>query len=132
MSRPAACDTVLRGVPFCTQVGSPFAGRVHPATRRMVGCCVNTLPLRARLNGLATLAELLRQVRGTALAAYANADAPLHSVMAALGRSHAQPLFQVRLFCLGGCSLSLLCFAEISMPALTLCVSNRANTGGIG
>ena len=89
----AACEG--RRLLWHAQVGSPFAGRVHPATRAMVGCCVNTLPLRARLAGLATLAELLAQVRATALAAYANADAPLHSVMTALGRSHAQPLFQV-------------------------------------
>lgn len=77
------------------QVGSPFAGRVHPATRAMVGCCVSTLPLRARLAAADTVGDLITQIRSTALSAYQNADAGLHTVMAALGRTHNEPLFQV-------------------------------------
>lgn len=76
-------------------MGSPFAGRVHPATRAMVGCCVSTLPLRARLGAAETVGNLIAQIRATALSAYQNADAGLHTVMTALGRTHNQPLFQV-------------------------------------
>lgn len=79
----------------CAQVGSPFAGRVHPATRGMVGCCMNTLSMRARIASAGTLRGLLAQARATALAAYQHADAPLHSVMHALGRTYERPLFLV-------------------------------------
>ena len=78
------------------QVASPFAGRVHPATRRTVGCCINTLAMRTRLQGLATLGELVAAVRGTALAAYRNAEASLHTVMQAMGRCPEESLFSVR------------------------------------
>ena len=80
------------------QVGSPFAGRVHPATRSTVGCCINTLPMRTRLTGLATLGELVAAVRGNALCAYQNAEACLQTIMQALGRSPDDSLFSVRLF----------------------------------
>ncbi len=79
------------------QVASPFAGRVHPATRAMVGCCINTLPMRTSFQGLQTLGELVRDVRETALSAYQNADACLETVMRALGRSPDDPLFSVSL-----------------------------------
>ena len=78
------------------QVASPFAGRVHPATRRTVGCCINTLAMRTRLQGLATLGELVAAVRGTALAAYRNAEASLHTIMQAMGRCPEESLFSVR------------------------------------
>lgn len=78
------------------QVGSPFAGRMHPAKRAMVGCCVSTLPLRARIAPADTVGDFMARVRAAALGAYQNADAGLHTVMAALGRTHNEPLFQVR------------------------------------
>ena len=77
------------------QVGSPFAGRLHPATLAMVGCCINTLPMRTSFQGLQTLGELVQEVRETALSAYQNADACLETVMRALGRSPDDPLFSV-------------------------------------
>jgi len=79
------------------QVGSPFAGRVHPATRAMVGCCVSTLPLRARISAADdSVADVVDRTRAAALGAYQNADAGLHAVMGALGRTHHDPLFKVR------------------------------------
>ncbi|CAL8464403.1 g3938 [Coccomyxa elongata] len=78
-------------------VGSPFAGRMHPATRAMVGCCVSTLPLRARIAAADTVGDFMARVRAAALGAYQNADTGLHTVMAALGRTHNEPLFQVEL-----------------------------------
>lgn len=62
----------------------------------MVGCCVNTLPLRARLAAAETVGDFIAQIRATALNAYQNADAALHTVMSALGRSQKEPLFQAR------------------------------------
>ncbi len=78
-------------------VGSPFAGRLHPATRDMVGCCINILPLRLRLAGLADVRALVQRVRAFALAAFGNAEASLPAISAAIGRSHDDPaLYQVR------------------------------------
>ena len=61
----------------------------------MVGCCINTLPMRTRFQGLQTPGELVRDVRETALSAYQNADACLETVMRALGRCPHDALFSV-------------------------------------
>lgn len=79
------------------QVGTPFAGRLHPATRAMVGCCINILPLRLRAGGAPTVRALVQRVRGAALAAFSHAEAPLPAIAAALGRGPQEPaLYQVR------------------------------------
>ena len=85
-------------VSLCVQVGSPFAGRLHPAMRAMVGCCINILPLRLRIGGLADVRELVQRVRSRALAAFGNAEPALPAIAAAVGRGGADdaPLYQVR------------------------------------
>ena len=78
------------------QVGTPFAGRLHPATRAMVGCCINILPLRLRAGGALDVRALVQRVRGAALAAFSRAEAPLPAIAAALGRGPSDPpLYQV-------------------------------------
>src|SRR6185295_15480540 len=49
-------------------VGTPVAGRTRQDTEGLIGCFVNTIPLRVRLGGSPTFRELLLQVRDTALA----------------------------------------------------------------
>ncbi|MFI6865592.1 amino acid adenylation domain-containing protein [Nocardia sp. NPDC050406] len=81
-------------------VGTPIAGRGHPALDRMVGMFVGTLVLRSRIGGGDTFADLLRAVRDTDLEAFAHADVPFERLVEVLNpvRSQAHhPMFQVML-----------------------------------
>ncbi|MFF0524657.1 non-ribosomal peptide synthase/polyketide synthase [Actinomadura nitritigenes] len=81
-------------------VGTPVANRDRAETEGLIGFFVNTLVMRADLSGDPTFAELLEQVRGTALDAYAHQDLPFEQLVDELvterDRSRT-PLFQVLL-----------------------------------
>ncbi|WP_311984660.1 non-ribosomal peptide synthetase [Parafrankia sp. CH37] len=79
-------------------LGALSAGRSDEALQDLVGFFVNTVVLRARLDGDPTLRDLLLGVRETALGAYAHADAPFDRVVDAVNPARAagrHPLFQV-------------------------------------
>ncbi|MFB9443510.1 amino acid adenylation domain-containing protein [Dactylosporangium vinaceum] len=79
-------------------VGTPVAGRPHPEVEGLVGMFVNTLALRARLDGDPTFNELLARTRETSLDAYAHQDIPFERLVTELKvhRDVARPpLFQV-------------------------------------
>jgi amino acid adenylation domain-containing protein len=57
-------------------VGTPFAGRDRPETRRAIGYYLNTLPLRADLSGTPTFRELLARTRRTVTDAHAHHRVP--------------------------------------------------------
>ncbi|MCG8615162.1 MAG: amino acid adenylation domain-containing protein, partial [Desulfobacterales bacterium] len=79
-------------------LGSPVAGRTHEQTEDIIGFFANTLALRSRIREDQTWRNLLREVRGTALAAYANQDIPFEIVIEAVNPSRNlsfSPLFQV-------------------------------------
>jgi amino acid adenylation domain-containing protein/non-ribosomal peptide synthase protein (TIGR01720 family) len=79
-------------------VGVPVANRARRELEDLIGFFVNILLIRADLSGTPTLREVLRQVRATAVEAYAHQDLPFELVVEALhpkrdlGRN---PLFQV-------------------------------------
>ncbi|MFX0577213.1 amino acid adenylation domain-containing protein [Nocardia nepalensis] len=81
-------------------VGTPIAGRGHPALDRMVGMFVNTLVLRTRIDPDARFTDLLNTVRDIDLDAFAHADLPFERLVEVLNpvRSQAHhPMFQVML-----------------------------------
>ena len=62
-------------------LGIPVAGRDEVTTEPMIGCFVNTLPLRVDLSGDPSFAELLRRVRAGCLAAYAHQEVPFELIV---------------------------------------------------
>ena len=90
-------------------VGTPVAGRTHPATEDVVGLLINTLVLRTRFAADETFSRLLEQVRTTTLEALAHQDVPFERLVSALSGERSAnhtPLFQV-LFELNHTGLSL-------------------------
>ncbi|WP_405495650.1 amino acid adenylation domain-containing protein [Nocardia sp. NBC_00511] len=81
-------------------VGTPIAGRGHPALDRMIGMFVGTLVLRTRIESGAAFGDLLHAVRDTDLEAFAHADVPFERLVEVIDpvRSQAHhPMFQVML-----------------------------------
>ena len=79
-------------------IGHPIANRNRPETEVLIGLFANTLILRTHLADTSTFAELLQQVRRSALGAYAHQDIPMEKLVEVLqpqrDLSHS-PLFQV-------------------------------------
>jgi len=81
---------------FC--VGSGVAGRRLRESEDLIGMVVNTIPIRADLNGDPTFAELVERVRTSAVETYQRQDVPFAEIVAAVhperSRGHL-PVFQV-------------------------------------
>ena len=65
-------------------VGTPFANRQQLETKGLIGCFINTLPIRTYLGGNPSLRELLYQVRGSFLAASDRQQIPFVKLVEAL------------------------------------------------
>ncbi|SEG14518.1 amino acid adenylation domain-containing protein [Nonomuraea solani] len=79
-------------------VGTPASNRPTPHTERLIGCFANTLVLRVRPPGSATVREGLRQVRDDVAASYDHQDVPFEKVVALRRPERTltrNPLFQV-------------------------------------
>jgi amino acid adenylation domain-containing protein len=98
-------------------IGTAVAGRTEPALEELVGFFVNTLVMRTNLRGDPSFNELIRQVRASAVDAYANQDVPFERLieMSQLVRSQGRhPLFQVMM------SLQNTPEAELDLPGLSV------------
>ena len=81
-------------------VGSPVAGRDRREVEPLIGCFVNTLPMRVSLEGEPSFLALLGRVRAVALAAYDHQRVPFERVVEDLAPERDRgrtPLFQVML-----------------------------------
>lgn len=79
LGRYAGQDDVL--------LGSPIANRNRLETEGLIGCFINTLVLRTRLEGNPSFTELLAQVRKTTLDAYQHQDLPFDVLVETLHRN---------------------------------------------
>ncbi|MFI6093789.1 amino acid adenylation domain-containing protein [Streptomyces sp. NPDC051218] len=81
-------------------IGTPIANRSRGEVDELVGFFLNTLAIRSRIRDEQGFAELVTQVRETALDAYANQDVAFDRVIEAIAPSrdaHRNPLYQVML-----------------------------------
>ncbi len=86
MTAFAAYAVLLHQLSGCADliVGTPVAGRGHPALDSLVGMFVNTLPLRTTIAPDASFADVLAQVRANAVAGFDNADVPFERIVEAV------------------------------------------------
>jgi amino acid adenylation domain-containing protein len=91
-------------------VGTNVSNRGRLETDQLIGFFVNQLPMRVNLSGDPTFRELLNQVRGMTIDAYAHQEVPFDRLVEALKLerklSHA-PLFQVKIDLLHAPALDL-------------------------
>ncbi|HEU5373878.1 MAG TPA: amino acid adenylation domain-containing protein, partial [Ktedonobacteraceae bacterium] len=81
-------------------VGASIAGRNYAEMEELVGCFVNTLPLRTRFTGTPTFRQMMQQVRQIALEAFENQNIPFNLLVSKLHPERsgsAAPFFQVLL-----------------------------------
>ncbi|USV99563.1 non-ribosomal peptide synthetase [Pseudomonas pergaminensis] len=77
------------------RIGVPNANRPRQETQGLVGFFINTLVLRAELDGRLAFSELLAATRQTALGAQAHQDLPFEQLLEAFPQARVQGLFQV-------------------------------------
>ncbi|MBF8184510.1 amino acid adenylation domain-containing protein [Nonomuraea sp. K274] len=92
LARHSGQDEVLVGVPVAFRPRSGF--------ERAIGCFLNTVAMRVDIGANPSFAELLAQVKDTALAAFEHQEAPFERLVAELAPEHdlsRTPLLQVLL-----------------------------------
>ncbi|WP_338576180.1 non-ribosomal peptide synthetase [Pseudomonas canadensis] len=77
------------------RIGVPNANRPRQETQGLVGFFINTLVLRAELDGRLPFSELLAATRQAALGAQAHQDLPFEQLLEAFPQAREQGLFQV-------------------------------------
>ncbi|NMO14847.1 amino acid adenylation domain-containing protein [Pyxidicoccus fallax] len=110
---------------YCGQddfiIGSPIAGRRFAELEEMIGFFVNTLALRARLEGNPSFRELISRVREENLEAYAHQDVPFEKLVESLVTRRSldrTPLFQV-LFALQNTPGTIPTSADLTLQPFT-------------
>ncbi|WP_456016274.1 non-ribosomal peptide synthetase [Pseudomonas fluorescens] len=77
------------------RIGVPNANRPRQETQGLIGFFINTLVLRAELDGRLPFNQLLAATRQTALGAQAHQDLPFEQLLEAFPHAREQGLFQV-------------------------------------
>ncbi|MGY3321976.1 non-ribosomal peptide synthetase [Pseudomonas sp. TE3911] len=77
------------------RIGVPNANRPRQETQGLIGFFINTLVLRAELDGRLPFNQLLAATRETALGAQAHQDLPFEQLLEAFSQAREQGLFQV-------------------------------------
>jgi amino acid adenylation domain-containing protein len=98
-------------------IGTPIANRNRSALEGLIGFFVNTIVIRTKIRDNCSFAELVQDVRATALGAYAHQDVPfdrLVEVIRPQRQASYSPLFQVML------ALQNAPVRELALPGLTL------------
>ena len=81
-------------------VGTPIAGRNRHELEELIGCFINTLVIRARIDGDNTFSDFLAHIKQRCVEAYSNQDVPFERLVQELQpqRSTAHsPIFQAML-----------------------------------
>ncbi|WP_175956069.1 non-ribosomal peptide synthetase [Burkholderia sp. BCC0405] len=92
LARDAGQDEVV--------IGSPIAQRPSRDAERMIGCFLNTLPLRCDFRGGPSARDALARLRDVVLDAFEWQDVPFETIVAASGHARTldrTPLFQAML-----------------------------------
>ncbi|MHB8974193.1 MAG: condensation domain-containing protein [Pirellulaceae bacterium] len=79
-------------------VGAPVSNREPAEVQSLMGCFLNTLPLRTRITGLQSFREILVQVAQTVLGALEHADLPFEEIATLPGirrQGFQTPVYQV-------------------------------------
>ncbi len=62
-------------------IGTPVAGRILPETEPLIGCFINTLPIKINLSKKPKFEEVVAQVKQTTLKAYTNQNVPFEKIL---------------------------------------------------
>ncbi|HEX6342484.1 amino acid adenylation domain-containing protein [Umezawaea sp.] len=83
MALVAACQLLFAKYSGQTDivVGTPVSGRERSETEQLIGCFINTLPLRSHVAGDRSFTDLLGQVREAVLGAFAHQDVPFERLV---------------------------------------------------
>ncbi|MFI0825157.1 condensation domain-containing protein [Streptomyces roseolus] len=100
MAALAGFDALLAGWSGARDVtvGTPVAGRTRPELEHLVGCLINMVPVRVRLDGDPSFRELVAAVRTAVLDASAHQDLPFDKLVEALVTRRTRdflPVFRV-------------------------------------
>lgn len=62
-------------------IGTPVAGRTLPETEPLIGCFINTLPIKVDLSKKPKFEEIIAQVKQTTIKAYTNQNVPFEKIL---------------------------------------------------
>lgn len=79
-------------------IGIPVANRLHSEVETMIGCFVNTLPIRLSLQSGMSFREMLQQTKNKYVSALSNQDLPFEVIVESLAiprNANFSPVFQI-------------------------------------